>query len=257
MEITDIQAHSSALRWVPPPSVLELESHQVDIWRVCLNIPTDLLSMLESIISADESARAARFYFPSLGARYIAAHGFLRDILARYLDLDPRTLSFSTNDYGKPRLSEVFSKYVLDFNLSHSRDFALIAVTGGRQVGVDVEYMREEDSRAEIAARFFSEREVSDLRSLPPEQQETTFFHCWTRKEAYIKAHGLGLALPLDSFDVSLFPEEPAILRATRPDPQEANRWTLKHLEVWPRYAGAVAVEGKDLDFRLWDWKTR
>jgi len=257
METPNIQTDSAAFTWSPASAVFEIESHQVDVWRIRLDVPNDLLGTLEKMLSADESERAARFYFPIHKDRFIAAHGCLRDILARYLDLDPRTLSFATNDYGKPHLSEVSSKHGLEFNLSHSRDFALIAVTRDRAVGVDVEYLREEDSREEIASRFFSEREVSDLRSLPPEQRETAFFNCWTRKEAYIKAHGLGLSLPLDSFDVSLILGEPAILRATRPDPLEAARWTMKHLEVQLSYVGAVAVEGRDLEFRLWDWKPR
>jgi 4'-phosphopantetheinyl transferase len=257
MEKTDIQADSPPFTWSSAPVVLEIESHQVDVWRVRLDVPNDLLKTLEKVLSADESERGARFHFPIHRDRFIAAHGCLRDILTRYLPLDIRSLSFSINDYGKPRLSEVFSERGLDFNLSHSGDFALVAVTLNRQVGVDVEYMREEDSSEEIVRRFFSKREVSDFLSVPPEARKVAFFNCWTRKEAYIKAHGLGLSLSLDSFDVSLIPGEPATLRATRPNLQEANRWTLKHLEVHTGYAGAVAVEGKDLEFRLWDWKPR
>jgi 4'-phosphopantetheinyl transferase len=257
MENTDIQADSPASTWSSPPIVLEIEPHQVDIWRIKLDVSTQLLRVLEGMISTDEAERAARFHFPIHRDRFIAAHGCLRDILTRYLPLDSRSLSFSVNDYGKPSLSETFSEHALEFNLSHSGDFALVAVTLNRQVGVDVEYMREEVSRVEIARRYFSEREVSDFLSVPPEGQNVTFFNCWTRKEAYIKAHGLGLSLPLDSFDVSLIPGEPAILRATRPNPQEAVRWTLKHLEVHPNYAAAVAVKGSDLEFRLWNWDPR
>jgi 4'-phosphopantetheinyl transferase len=257
MENTDLQADSSAFTWLPAPAVLEIEPHQVDIWRIQLDVSSHLLRVLEGILSTDEVERSACFHFPIHRDRFIAAHGCLRDTLTRYLPLDPRSLSFSINDYGKPSLSEAFSGRGLEFNLSHSGDFALVAVTLHRQVGVDVEFMREEDSREEIARRYFSEREVSDFLSVPPEGQNITFFNCWTRKEAYIKAHGLGLSLALDSFDVSLIPGEPAILRATRPNPQEAVRWTLKHLEVYPGYAGAVAVEGKDLEFRLWDWRPR
>ena len=257
MENTDIQADSPAFTWWPAPAVLEIEPHQVDIWRIQLDVPTHLLRVLEGMLSTDESERAARFHFPIHRDRFIAAHGCLRDILTRYLPIDSRSLSFSVNDYGKPSLSETFSERGLEFNLSHSGDFALVAVTLNRQVGVDVEYMREEVSREKIVPRYFSDREVSDFLSVPPEGRNVIFFNCWTRKEAYIKAHGLGLSLPLDSFDVSLIPGEPVILRATRPNPQEATRWTLKHLEVQSSYAGAVAVEGKDLEFRLWDWKPR
>jgi len=250
--------HIKTSTWSLPPAALELQSQQVDIWRVCLDLPADFLMRLHATLSTEESQRAARFHFPADRDRFIAAHGCLRDILTRYLPLDSGHLSFSNNAYGKPRLStgllRVSSEHGLDFNLSHSRDFALVAVTVNRRVGVDIEQFREKISREEIARRFFSKREVSELLTLPPEQREAAFFNCWTRKEAYIKAHGLGLSLPLDSFDVSLTPGEPAILRATRPDPQEAACWTLQPLEVQPGYAAAVAVEGRDLEFRLWDW---
>lgn len=213
---------------------------------------------LEKTLSADESQRAARFHFQADKERFIAAHGCLRDILARYLHWKPDQLSFSTNSYGKPALPG----HKLEFNLSHSGDFALVAVARGHRVGADIERIREGMSTVDIAQRYFSKQEVSELMSLPPVQREVAFFNCWTRKEAYIKANGLGLYLPLDSFDVSLVPGEPAILRATRPDPQEVARWTLKHLEVRPDYSAALAVEGaalslskgRDLEFRLWEW---
>jgi 4'-phosphopantetheinyl transferase len=123
-----------------------------------------------------------------------------------------------------------------------------------RKVGVDVERIRRDMELESIARRYFSQREVAELLALPPEQREIAFFNGWTRKEAYIKAQGLGLSLPLDSFDVSLAPDEPAILRETRPDPQKAARWRLESLEVDAQYVAAVAVEGKGLEFRLWDW---
>ena len=142
----------------------------------------------------------------------------------------------------------------MEFNLSHSGDFALIAVTQGRKIGVDVERIRQGISSHVIAQQYFSKAEVAELQSLPIDQRESAFFTCWTRKEAYIKAQGLGLALPLESFDVSLTPGQPAILRATRPDEKESTRWTLRSLDVDPNYAGAIAVEVADLDFRLFSY---
>jgi 4'-phosphopantetheinyl transferase len=136
----------------------------------------------------------------------------------------------------------------------------LIAVTKEHKVGVDVERIRSDMELESIVNHYFSQREVSEFLALPSEQRVTGFFACWTRKEAYIKAQGLGLSLPLESFDVSLTPNGPVSLRATRPDPQEAARWTLFDLEVDPRYAAALAVEGaalskgKGLELRLWDW---
>ena len=134
--------------------------------------------------SEDEAQRAARFHFAVDRDHFIAAHGCLRDIPARYLPIEPGQLSFSNGAYGKPFLSGVSAEGGLEFNLSHSRDFALVAVTRNHPVGVDVEYVRRDIPREKIARRFFSEHELSDLLSLPLTRRETGFFNCWTRKEA-------------------------------------------------------------------------
>ena len=236
--------------WTSPPDSLHIESRHVDVWRIFLNLQADSIKLAESTLSADEAQRAARFHFPKDRDHFIAAHGILRHIVGRYLHRKPGELIFSVNQYGKPAL--VNSD--LEFNLSHSGDFALLAVTQNRKVGVDVERIRQGISSHVIAQQYFSKAEVAELQSLPMEQREAAFFTCWTRKEAYIKAQGIGLSLPLESFDVSLSPNEPAMLRAVRPDSQEAARWTLFSLNVVPKYAGALAVEGLDLDFRFWDW---
>jgi 4'-phosphopantetheinyl transferase len=231
---------------------LNLQPHQVDVWRIWLDLPPASVKHLKSTLSADESQRAARFRFATDRDRYIVAHGSLRNILSEYLGPEPNQLQFSANEHGKPALED----HILDFNLSHSGDYALVAVTGGSKVGVDVELIRSDMEYEKIAERFFSPNEVIELRALPSEQKVRGFFNCWTRKEAYIKAHGLGLSLPLGSFDVSLTPNEPALLRATRPNPEEAARWTLVSLDVSSGYAGALAAEGKGLSFRFWDWKS-
>jgi 4'-phosphopantetheinyl transferase len=236
--------------WSSPPETLLLQPDHVDVWRVRLNPPPHVLDQLEASLSKDEKERAMRFHFPSDRDHFIAAHGSLRDILSRYLPYEPDQFSFSTNSHGKPALHD----HKLQFNLSHSGEFALIAIAQEHKVGVDVERVRSGISSHVIAQQYFSTTEFAELQSLPFEQRETAFFTCWTRKEAYIKAQGLGLSLPLESFDVSLTPNEPAILRATRPDPQEAARWTLLPLDVDPCYQAAVAVETRHPEFKLWDW---
>ena len=257
MKKTGFQHFAPASLGSSPLVVLDLASHQVDIWRARLDLPTDSLKTLVTTLSVDEIQRADRFSIQEDKIRFIAAHGCLRDILARYHYWEPGQLNFSTNDYGKPTLSTDSSERRMDFNLSHSNDFALVAVTSERKVGVDLERIRQGISAQVIARQYFSPSEFSELMALPSEQREIGFFNCWTRKEAYIKAQGLGLSLPLESFDVSLGPNEPVILRATRPDPQEAARWTLLGLEVSPDYAAALAVEGQGLEFRFWDWNIR
>lgn len=236
--------------WSPPPVALHLEPFQAHVWRAHLDLHINALDQLKATLSRDETQRAARFHFPADRDRFIAAHGCLRNILARYLHCKPGQLSFSTNPYGKPVLPD----HKLEFNLSHSGDVALVAITHEQKVGVDLECIRQGISSQVIARQYFSKSEVAELQTLPPEQREIAFFTCWTRKEAYIKAQGLGLSLPLESFDVSLTPNEPAILRATRPDPQEAARWTLLSLHINSDYAAALAVEGREIIVNLWEW---
>ncbi len=195
--------------WTSPPDSLHIESRHVDVWRILLNLQADSVKLAESTLSADEAQRAARFHFPKDRDHFIVAHGILRQIIGCYLRRKPHELIFSVNQYGKPSLVDSN----LEFNLSHSGDFALLAITQERKIGVDVEHIRNDMELENIASRNFSEVEVSELLALPPAQREVGFFNCWTRKEAYIKAHGLGLSLPLDSFDLSLAPDQPAILR--------------------------------------------
>lgn len=247
--------------WSHPPDDLDLKPQLVDIWRVQINIPENSRKQLESTLSAEEAERAARFHFPADRNRFIVTHGCLRDILTRYIHSEPHQLSFSNGEHGKPAL---VSKEGFDFNLAHSGDYVLIAIAHGHKVGVDVERIRKGISSHVIARQYFSKAEVAELQELPLEQREVAFFSCWTRKEAYIKAQGLGLSLPLESFDVSLSPNEPPILRATRPDPDEAGRWTLLSLDVDPGYGAALAVEksahqpdDQSLEFRMWDWSMR
>lgn len=244
---------TTELSWLPPPAHIDLTNDQVDVWRVRLDLPTVSVQLLEKLLSVDEADRAARFYFPADRNRYIISHGSLRKILALYLYCEPGEFSFSVNAYGKPSLDGER----LQFNLSHSGDLALIAITRGRRIGADVEKARTGISADIIGGHYFSQAEMAELQALPLEQREAAFFLCWTRKEAYIKAQGMGLSLPLESFDVSLTPNQPAVLRATRPDPAEATRWTLLSLSVGSGYEAAVAVEGQNLDFRLWDWKLK
>jgi 4'-phosphopantetheinyl transferase len=236
--------------WSSPPDFPDLALHHVDVWRISLDCQPDTVKHLESTLSVDESQRAARFHFPTDEERYIVAHGSLRYILSRYLSSDSEQLTFSKNEYGKPALNG----HSLEFNLSHSGEFALVAVTQEHKVGVDLERIRLDMELDSMARRFFSPNEVSELMTLPSEQKEVGFFNCWTRKEAYIKAHGLGLSLPLDSFDVSLAPNKPAILRATRPNSREVDRWSLFSLDVESNYAAAVTVEMQEAEIRLWNF---
>ncbi|HEX2270158.1 MAG TPA: 4'-phosphopantetheinyl transferase superfamily protein, partial [Pyrinomonadaceae bacterium] len=176
------------------------------------------------------------------------ARGFLRVLLGRYLQTEPKSLMFSYGAYGKPAI-EVDS--ALRFNMSHSGGVALYAFTEGREIGVDVEQVRADFTSDDIARRFFSPFEVESLCGLADEERVEGFFRCWTRKEAYIKATGRGLSQALDGFDVTLRPGESAAL--LRNDDGTHERWTMVNIDVGPGYAGALAVEGQISSIHFWN----
>jgi 4'-phosphopantetheinyl transferase len=240
--------------WSPAPNDLTLADHEVHVWRSQLELPSPQEQRLRGILTDDELDRARRFYFEIDRQRFIAARGTLRSILSRYIPTSPGHLRFYYNQYGKPSLAPEFSSTLLNFNLSHSGSMALFAITRNMEIGVDVEHVRSDFEYEEIAKRFFSVNEVAALRTIPTEKKLEAFYNCWTRKEAYIKAHGKGLSLPLDSFDVSFAPGEPPMLLTTRDEPQEHTLWTFLDLKPGIGYAGAVAVKGIGCRFSYWEW---
>jgi 4'-phosphopantetheinyl transferase len=242
--------------WRHPRAGLTLSSAEVHVWRASLDLDSSCVEHLQHALSADELQRAARFHFPRDRRRFTVARGVLRDILGRYLGVPPSELEFRYGAHGKPALAAGFDAVGVRFNISHSHEMALFAVTCGREIGVDIEYLGREIRGEEIAQHFFSAHECASLRALPAAAKHEAFFNCWTRKEAYIKAHGEGLSLPLDQFDVSLAPGEPAALLATRNDPREVQRWSLQALTPGPGYVAALAVEGQGWQLSSWHWST-
>jgi 4'-phosphopantetheinyl transferase len=238
--------------WVAPPEQLTLPDDEVHVWRASLTrTPFELQSLL-SLLAPDEISRAQRFHFERDRASFIVARAALRTILAAYLKLNPAQLQFSYSAHGKPALNDVEASDGLRFNLSHSHALALYAVTNNREIGVDIEYIRADFANEEIAERFFSNTEIAILRALPADERTASFFNCWTRKEAYIKARGEGLSFPLDRFDVSLIPGEQPITLNVHETPFEAARWLLQSLTPEDGYAAAIAVEGDDWNLKCW-----
>ncbi len=240
--------------WAPPPSRPRVTEAEVHVWRVSLDLPSARVERLAQAMSEDERARAGRFFFERDRRRFVVGRGTLRAILGRYLGLPPGDLAFSYSPHGKPVLSPGADGPPLCFNLSHAAGLALVAVARGREVGVDLERVREDFATGEIARRFFSPAEVAALEALPPEGQCAAFFNCWTRKEAYIKARGEGLSLPLHRFQVSVAAGQPAALLATADDPDETSRWSLSELLPGPGYVAALAAAGRGWRLRCWQW---
>ena len=235
---------------------MSLRREDVHVWRAPLDHPGPVVERLRRLLSQDEQARADRLYFEIDRRRFIVARGCLRTILKRYLEADPSGIDFFYNDHGKPYVASSAHKPMqLRFNLAHSRGLAVYALTLGREIGIDLEYMCRTFTNEEIARRFFSAAEVNRLNGLPASKRHEAFFRCWTRKEAFVKAKGMGLSLPLDQFDVTFTAEEPPMVLRTRWDESEAARWTLREIEVGQRYVGAVAAEGHDWRVYCWNWR--
>lgn len=219
--------------------------NEVHIWRCSLDLSPAALEQAMAVLADDEVKRVRRYKFARDRRRFVAARAFLRRTLAEYLSAAPSRLAFTYGKFGKPELPPGSGTETVEFNLSHADDLALLAITRGRKVGIDVERIDQSLDLQTIALRFFSEREKAALDEIPGEEWGSGFFRCWTRKEAFLKAVGDGLACPLDSFDVSL-DLKPRLLRV-RDDTEAASKWRLYHLNLEPSYVAALAIEGGGL----------
>ncbi len=233
---------------------LALREDEVQLWKVDLDAIRADESRWQEVLSSDELTRASRFHFPADRQCFVATRALLRTILAGYLSTDPKRLSFSYSKKEKPSLVLPRAGVDVTFNVSHSGGIALLAFVQRREIGIDVEQVREDFDVEAIARRFFSAREQEQLAALPNEERFEAFFRCWTRKEAYIKATGDGLSLPLHQFDVSVAPEESDALLSTRPDNSETALWSLREVPAGDGYVAALCVRGRE--WRLKSWST-
>lgn len=238
--------------WSHPPPSLSLSSGEVHVWRIRLEKPTAVQQRFLHTLDHEERARASRFHFEKHRRQFVVARGALRMLVGRYLQTKPEAVRFAYGAYGKPMLDAEHRNSSLRFNASHAAELALYAFVHDYEVGIDVEYINRDFASEEIAQRFFSAYEVRMLTALPPTERAAAFFRCWTRKEAYIKAIGSGLSHPLDTFDVTLAPNEPAALLRVEQDPESVRRWSLFDLAVGQGYAAALAVDGPVGTLRYW-----
>jgi 4'-phosphopantetheinyl transferase len=240
------------IAWSLAPSPPALPADEVHVWSAALTVGQDQLRRMAMLLDASERHRAGRYVHIRSREQYVIARGVLRILLGRYLDVAPTTVRFASGPQGKPLL--VSGGRELHFNVSHSEGMALIAVTRRSQVGVDVERIRPCETYLDMADRFFTPGEAAALRSLPTDRSEEAFFHVWTRKEAFLKALGLGLSHGLERFEVSVLPNDPPRIKHIDGDPCAGAKWSLTHLTPAPGYVGALAVEGQGHRLCCWNW---
>jgi 4'-phosphopantetheinyl transferase len=228
--------------WLTTVDQIGGSDRSIHIWAMPIQAREQDISRFELALSSDEKERSDRFHFSHLRHSFILTRGALRFLLGRYLNIAPSELQLGYSATGKPFVT---SQANLKFNISHSGDIALYAFSTASELGIDVERIRRLPDMLDIASEFFCQEEFREISSLPVEQRDLSFFLCWTRKEAYIKAIGTGLSVPLNEFRVTVRPEEPARLLHIHNDEQRAKDWTLHDLTDEMNYAAALAYQGE------------
>jgi 4'-phosphopantetheinyl transferase len=223
----NMQQHPRRLQsWSEGTSSPDLSSDRVDVWRVHLDLSLSAVSA-SSVLSAGELTRASRFHFEKDRLHFTRCRAALRLLLSRYLGIPAVEKRFEYQPSGKPVLVAQQNPHRLQFNVSHSAGLALIAVSAGHRVGVDIEKTRAEVDITALAERFFSVRERTGLRALPDHPRVPAFFACWTRKESFLKATGDGLSFPLVGFSVTTHPDLDPALEEIRGNTEARKQWFL------------------------------
>lgn len=238
-----------------PTPVRRLDYQTAHLWTVVLDVAEARVLALRALLSPDEQARAERFYSERHRMRFTVCRGALRELLGQYLGCAPSELGFEYGAHGKPGLSAQQNPADLRFNLSHSEGLAVIALTGCRDIGVDVEQVRPINGMA-IAGRYFSDDEITQLRRLPSQWHQEAFFSCWTAKEAYIKARGDGLSFALKDFDILIDPTQVPRILKIQGSSAPANQWALHRILPQPGYIATLAIEAPPGEVLVGVWTT-
>lgn len=239
------------------PATLPKGRPTIHVWAASLSVSPEALDTFISWLSADELSRAARFHFPVHRDRFIAGRGLIRRLLASYLNRQPHTLTFNYGPKGKPALSGSAGTVPLSFNAAHSEDLLLIAVSREGLLGVDVEEIRPLPEFNDLVERFFCRSEHSQFGQLPSGEKPAAFFNLWTRKEAWLKATGEGIAHLLSQVEVSFLPAEPARLIQLPHLYSQGTSWFLYELTPKTGFAAALAVGGQEPSIHCWHYQSR
>jgi len=232
--------------WHAATGAADLDSSVVHVWSIDLDLPEAEKVALRGLLSADERARADRLRIAEKRDRFIACRGILRKLLAHYLNMPPSSVALEYTTLGKPRLCAAAGQPAgLYFSVAHSHALALVALSRLGEVGVDVEKMALASPQAQLAGRYFSAQEAAWLQALAPEHQAAAFYRCWTLKEAYLKATGLGLTQPLHSFTVTPDCSGQSARLALSADAAESAAWSLQTLVPAEGYVAALAIRSR------------
>jgi 4'-phosphopantetheinyl transferase len=227
---------------------------EVEVWCILLDQMQPDLERYSGLLSPDEKSRSERFYFQTDREHYIICHGALRTLVGRYLQAEPSEIEFEYEPNGKPVVRKTFQEKTLHFNLSHSRNAALIAFSWTYRVGIDIEHIREMADEDRFAEMYFSARECDLIRSLAGRQKLEAFFKIWTCKEAFLKARGEGLTKSINRIEVSLEDGKPAQLVSVYGDRDQAREWRLDTFNPIPNYQACLAVARNDWQSKG-DWQ--
>lgn len=219
-----------------------LGENEIQLYRFALDKMRSRLASLKKILSSDEREKAQRALVDGLCETRLIMFGLLRECLAGFLDRDPAEIEYGYGPHGKPFISPRQNPHCIEFNISHTENVLLIAVTKGQALGIDVERLDRCVDALELAERYFTKNEYKQLLALPEVKLNEGFFRCWTRKEAYIKATGLGLHCPLDSFEVSLSASGPGLL-SVNGDGDAAAEWSIIEIDAGADLMASLAVK--------------
>ena len=230
-------------------SRLTLAPDEVHVWHASPEqiAQPERLAQYESLLSAEERERQRRFVRPIDALHYLVAHALVRTALSQYADVAPQDWRFDSNKYGRPQVAEPAAARDLQFNLSHTTGLVACGIAWRREIGVDVEDLKRAELSLNVADRYFSPPEAAELKSQPVERQPERFFEYWTLKEAYIKARGVGMSLPLDRFTIHLSAEplnseRPIAISFVPPMVDDPASWQFAQFRPTPRHVLAVAV---------------
>lgn len=240
--------------WRETSNISAPSEDEIQVWRIPLAEQSGTDTRLKEFLCPEEHDRAERFHFIRDQRRFIIRRAALRQLLAVSLRTTPQAVQFELGPHGKPFFPGQIGADGIRFSCSHSGDWALIAVARGSDLGVDLEWNRPMTEAEDLVKNFFSPAEISELANLSPTLKLAGFFNAWTRKEAFVKAIGLGLSYPLNHFSVSLAPDRPVALLEVTDEIDALKRWTLRSLEVAPNYSAALVFEGKQKFLKSFTW---